>query len=172
MNKVMIEYEEKNYYELLGVEADSSSQEIKAAYRQLALIFHPDSNHYCEIIDDGMSERSNQIFRCITRAYETLSDSRLRKEYDRQNPPPKKNTENEESFDGFYNPDVDTEDIPERRFGVIDDRDSAFDSLSSQEIQSMAKMMWHNKTLLDHLLLLVGIGLPVASLTLAIIYLI
>jgi curved DNA-binding protein len=60
------------YYELLGVSAGASDSEIKAAYRRLALQFHPDSGR------PGDVER----FREIQEAYETLSDPERRRTYD------------------------------------------------------------------------------------------
>ena len=61
------------YYDLLGVPPDAGESEIKAAYRRLALRFHPDSGQ------PGDVER----FREIQEAYETLSDAEKRRHYDR-----------------------------------------------------------------------------------------
>lgn len=60
-----------NYYEILGVSVDSDFAEIKAAYRRLARKYHPDVN-------SGNAKR----FKSISEAYETLSDSEKRKQYD------------------------------------------------------------------------------------------
>ena len=55
----------KNYYEVLAVTPNATSDEIKAAYRKLARKFHPDVNKAQDAVE---------IFKEITRAYETLSD--------------------------------------------------------------------------------------------------
>lgn len=61
-----------NYYAVLGVEKNASSEEIKRAYRTLARQYHPDHNPSTE-----------DRFKEITVAYETLSDSTKRVEYDK-----------------------------------------------------------------------------------------
>ena len=63
----------KNFYEILGVSKDASSPEIKKAYRALSLEFHPDRNH---------SPDAQSKFQEIGEAYETLSDSEKRAQYD------------------------------------------------------------------------------------------
>jgi len=60
-----------NYYDILGVKKDASEEEIKRAYRKLALKTHPDKNGG----DDTM-------FKKINVAYETLSNEDKRREYD------------------------------------------------------------------------------------------
>ena len=59
-----------NLYEALGVQKDASQDEIKKAYRKLAVKHHPDKG--------GDPER----FKSITEAYNTLSDAGKRREYD------------------------------------------------------------------------------------------
>lgn len=56
----------KDYYKILGIEKDADDNQIKKAYRKVALIHHPDKNPG----DDDAAER----FKDITEAYETLSD--------------------------------------------------------------------------------------------------
>lgn len=63
----------RDYYEILGVSKDASAQEIKKAYRKLALKFHPDKNK----ADDAEDK-----FKEINQAYEVLSDEQKRKSYD------------------------------------------------------------------------------------------
>lgn len=65
----------KDYYEILGVSKTASSKEIKAAYRKLVRIWHPDKN-------DGSKEAA-QTFMDIVEAYEVLKDVDIRAKYDR-----------------------------------------------------------------------------------------
>jgi len=67
---------EKNYYKILGIPRTATSKEIKKAYRELALKWHPDKNA------DNKEEASKQ-FQDIGEAYEVLSDKELRGKYDR-----------------------------------------------------------------------------------------
>lgn len=60
-----------NYYEILGVHSGASFAEIRTAFRRLAKIYHPDKN-------PGGKEQ----FTIILKAYETLSDPKLKSSYD------------------------------------------------------------------------------------------
>lgn len=64
------------YYEILGVSETATSDEVKRAYRNLALVWHPDKNQ-------ANPDEAHAKFQSILKAYETLSDSREREWYDR-----------------------------------------------------------------------------------------
>ncbi len=63
----------RDYYEILGVSKSASLDEIKKAYRKLALEWHPDRNK---------SPQANEKFKEINEAYAVLSDSNKRSTYD------------------------------------------------------------------------------------------
>jgi DnaJ-class molecular chaperone len=64
-----------NFYEILGVSKDADEHAIKKAYRALSLKYHPDRNQ---------SEDADIKIREINEAYEILSDSSKRREYDNE----------------------------------------------------------------------------------------
>lgn len=63
----------KDYYDTLGVSKNSSADEIKRAYRKLALEYHPDRNK---------SKDAEIKFKEVTKAYEVLGDPQKRQTYD------------------------------------------------------------------------------------------
>ena len=64
----------KDYYDVLGVQKGASEDELKKAYRKLAMKFHPDRNS-----DDP---KASEKFKEASEAYEVLSDSSKRNAYD------------------------------------------------------------------------------------------
>jgi len=65
----------RDYYEILGVSKSSTSDEIKKAYRKVAMKFHPDRNPGDHTAEEKFKEAAE--------AYEVLSDSEKRAQYDR-----------------------------------------------------------------------------------------
>ncbi len=64
----------KDYYKILGVERSASADEIKKAYRKLAIKYHPDKNQG--------NKQAEEKFKEINEANEVLSDVEKRKKYD------------------------------------------------------------------------------------------
>ena len=64
----------KDFYEVLGLQKNASADEIKKAYRKLANTYHPDKN-----LDDPTAEEK---FKEVKHAYEVLSDETMRASYD------------------------------------------------------------------------------------------
>ena len=64
----------RDYYEVLGVQRNATTDEIKNIYRKLALKFHPDRNK---------SPEAEEKFKEISEAYAVLSDNEKRKRYDK-----------------------------------------------------------------------------------------
>ena len=63
----------RDYYAILGVSRDAGADDVKKAYRKMALKFHPDKNK---------AEDAEERFKEIAEAYEVLSDQDKRATYD------------------------------------------------------------------------------------------
>lgn len=63
----------KDYYKILGISKGASDDEIKKAYRKLALKYHPDKNK---------SPQAEEMFKSVAEAYEILSDKKKREIFD------------------------------------------------------------------------------------------
>ena len=64
----------KDYYKILGISKGASEDDVRKAYRKMALKFHPDKNK---------SAGAEEKFKEIAEAYEVLSDKRKRDIYDK-----------------------------------------------------------------------------------------
>ena len=65
----------RDYYEILGVAKNASAEEVKKAYRKVAMQFHPDRNPGNKEAEDKFKEAAE--------AYEVLNDADKRSQYDR-----------------------------------------------------------------------------------------
>ena len=64
----------KDYYKTLGISKDASENDIKKAYKKMAMKYHPDRN-----IDN--QENAEKMFKEVSEAYEVLSDPEKREMY-------------------------------------------------------------------------------------------
>ena len=65
----------RDYYEILGVEKNASKEDLKKAYRKLAMQYHPDRN--------PDNKEAEEMFKEAAEAYEILSDDDKKARYDR-----------------------------------------------------------------------------------------
>ena len=70
------QFQSDNYYTILGLTKKAKEKEIKSAYRNLALQYHPD-----KVKEDGDKEEAEAIFVKVSEAYRVLSDEKKREIY-------------------------------------------------------------------------------------------
>ncbi|KAK6075407.1 DnaJ protein-like protein [Seiridium cupressi] len=99
--------EDLDLYELLGVDKGATPDEIKKAYRKLALKHHPDK------VPEDQREESEAKFKAVTQAYEILRDEEKREMYDRHGM-----AAFDPSRGGGMGPEVDINDILAQMFGM------------------------------------------------------
>ncbi|KII64361.1 DnaJ subfamily B member 12 [Thelohanellus kitauei] len=98
----------KNLYERLGVDKKATDLELKAAYKKLALKYHPDRNK-----TPGASE----AFKSIGQAYGILSDTDKRKQYDSNALTVGESCESRDSFYHHFEDEIDPEEVFRMFFG-------------------------------------------------------
>ena len=117
--------DKNNLYELLGIEPKSSNDEIKKAWKKLALKYHPDKNN----------NKSCENFLKIKHAYDILSDHELRKEYDKKI-----------QFSNIFNSNLNNE------FNIFDVNLKKYLSsfIDSTEIDTIIKLILHKKVIVNN----------------------
>ena len=73
--------DELDYYQLIQAKPGDSAREMKAAYYEVARVFHPDANR---TLETELRQVVSNIAKRVTEAYSILRDPRRRKAYDRQ----------------------------------------------------------------------------------------
>ena len=96
----------KDFYEILGVEKDSTENDLKKAYRKLALQMHPDKNK---------APGATEAFKAIGKAFATLSDEDKRKKYDLYGP--EEDSSSRSSHQPYYESEVSPEELFNMFFG-------------------------------------------------------
>ncbi|XP_054577041.1 dnaJ homolog subfamily C member 11 isoform X1 [Eptesicus fuscus] len=71
------ELDNEDYYSLLNVRREAASEELKAAYRRLCMLYHPDKHR-----DPELKSQAERLFNLVHQAYEVLSDPQTRAIYD------------------------------------------------------------------------------------------
>ena len=66
--------EDFDFYKVLGLDKNATQEQIKSAYRKLAIKYHPDKN--------PGDKNAEEMFKKISVAYDTLSDPKKRADYD------------------------------------------------------------------------------------------
>ncbi|KAG9352753.1 hypothetical protein JZ751_017329 [Albula glossodonta] len=71
------EIDNDDYYSLLNVRREATQEELKASYRRLCMLYHPDKHR-----DPELKRQAEQLFNLVHQAYEVLSDPQSRAIYD------------------------------------------------------------------------------------------
>ncbi|KAM4015534.1 dnaJ homolog subfamily C member 11 [Anomaloglossus baeobatrachus] len=71
------EVDNDDYYSLLNVRREATQEELKASYRRLCMLYHPDKHR-----DPELKKQAEQLFNLVHHAYEVLSDPQSRAIYD------------------------------------------------------------------------------------------
>ncbi|XP_056267611.1 dnaJ homolog subfamily C member 18 [Pseudoliparis swirei] len=106
----------KDFYEILGVSKDACDEDLKKAYRKLALKFHPDKN---------FAPAATDAFKAIGNAYAVLSNPEKRQQYDQYgdqsaaSSPPQPSSHSRHGYYRSFNRDFEADISPEELFNIF-----------------------------------------------------
>lgn len=154
--------ESKTYYELLGVAPEATKEEIKAAYREIARVYHPDSHYFDDIVGtQSLSSTDNDVFKAVTNAYNILTDEKKRAEYDAILPKGlvdwDAETESSEPFSQFHSNMRLRKPVAFGTFGKSDSQPSAVDEALERGPRPVSEVLRARRTLFGRLMQLFGI---------------
>jgi len=86
----------KDYYKVLGLTRDADEVQIKAAYRKMVKLHHPDKAHKLGITKEDAEKKMAQV----NEAYEVLSDPELKERFDRGDDPNDHEQQRQNPFQG------------------------------------------------------------------------
>jgi len=126
----------KDYYTILGVPKNATNEEIKRAYRKLALQYHPDRN--------GGGENEGK-FKEINEAYQILSDPQKRSQYDQfgqtfNQAGGNRGGSNQGGFEGFDFSDFQSGGFPGFGFGGLGDIFEEFFGSAMSQVQAEVRI--------------------------------
>ena len=101
----------KDYYDILGITKQTSNDDIKKAYKKLAIKFHPDKNK---------SPKAEEAFKKIATAYQTLTDPKKRELFDKYGSEEEYREKVYQERQQAYEEEFDAYDIFDLFFGNID----------------------------------------------------
>ena len=101
----------KDYYDILGITKQTSNDDIKRAYKKLAIKFHPDKNK---------SPKAEEAFKKIATAYQTLTDPKKRELFDKYGSEEEYREKMYQERQQAFEDDFDAYDIFDMFFGNID----------------------------------------------------
>ena len=126
-------------YDILGVKSNATESELKKAYRKLSMKWHPDKN-------PNNVEESTQKFNDIAEAYEVLSNTQKRKQYDifgSSNNQSHNNVNAEEIFKHFFNMN-NFDDLLSSRFNSLNINNSFSTNINTNFSQNVSTQTFIN----------------------------
>lgn len=116
----------KDYYEILGLERSCTLEDVRKAYRKLSLKVHPDKNK---------APGAEEAFKAVSKSFQCLSNEESRRRYDvsgSDDPAPVRRHHRGFNANGFYEADIDAEEIFRNFFGGMHQATTPFGTFHFQ----------------------------------------